>query len=249
MQERYIGKVVLVTGAGTGIGRAVAVRYAKEGARVLIVGRTEASLKETAAQDEKIAYLVADLESDAGINAIMAKLEHDYGQLDILVNNAGWAPVTPISEATIDEYDKVFGINVRALVHLTMKTLPLIKAARGNILNMSSTIVRTPLANMSLYAGTKAAVETLTQVWAKELAADGVRVNAIGVGPIMTPIYDKTALSNQGVEEHIAHVKAQIPMGHFGVPEDVAAVSAFITSEEANFVTGSTYGVDGGLGV
>ncbi len=246
--NRFEKKVVLVTGAGTGIGRAVAQRFAKKGADVCIIGRTEESLKETASADKKINYLVADLEKEEELNKIISYLEKQYGRLDVLVNNAGWAPVTPISEVKMDEYDKVFGINVRALVNMTIHALPLLKKSKGNIINMSSVICKNHLLNMSMYAGTKAAVEIFTKIWAKELASDGVRVNAIGVGSIETPIYDKTELSADGIKEHMDKIAKAIPQGHFGKPEDIAGVAAFLASDEARFITGSEYGVDGGFG-
>ncbi|WP_289001582.1 SDR family NAD(P)-dependent oxidoreductase [uncultured Megasphaera sp.] len=248
MDKRFAHKTALVTGAGTGIGRAVAQRFAQEGAEVLILGRTEATLQETAAANDNITYSVADLEKEADLDRIVAEIKQRYGKLDILVNNAGWAPVTPFSEVKMEEYDKVFSINVRALVNMTLHVLPLLKASRGNIINMSSVICKNHLLNMSMYAGTKAAVEIFTKIWAKELAPDGVRVNAIGVGSIETPIYGKTELSDKGIQEHIEKITRAIPQGHFGKPEDIAAVAAFLASDEANFVTGSEYGIDGGFG-
>ena len=213
-----------------------------------ILGRTEETLREAAEASDRITYIVADLERDEAIDGALQETQQRFGQLDILVNNAGWAPVTPISDVKMSEYDKVFAINVRALVNVTVQALPLLKASKGNIINMSSVITKNHLPNMSMYAGTKAAVEIFTKIWAKELAQDGVRVNAIGVGPIETPIYGKTELSSQGAEEHMDRIRKAIPQGRFGQPEDIAAVAAFLASEEARFVTGSEYGVDGGFG-
>lgn len=248
MNDRFIHKTALVTGAGTGIGRAVAQRFAQEGAQVLILGRTEATLKETAAANENISYMVADIEKDEDLARVVDTLNTQFGKLDILVNNAGWAPVTPFSEVKMEEYDKVFSINVRALVNMTLHVLPMLKQSKGSIINMSSVICKNHLQNMSMYAGTKAAVEIFTQIWAKELAKDGIRVNAIGVGSIETPIYGKTELSDQGMKEHISNITKAIPQGRFGKPEDIAAVAAFLASAEAGFITGSIYGIDGGLG-
>lgn len=248
MNDRFIHKTALVTGAGTGIGRAVAQRFAQEGAQVLILGRTEATLKETAAANENISYMVADIEKDEDLARVVDTLNTQFGKLDILVNNAVWAPVTPFSEVKMEEYDKVFSINVRALVNMTLHVLPMLKQSKGSIINMSSVICKNHLQNMSMYAGTKAAVEIFTQIWAKELAKDGIRVNAIGVGSIETPIYGKTELSDQGMKEHISNITKAIPQGRFGKPEDIAAVAAFLASAEAGFITGSIYGIDGGLG-
>ena len=246
--KRFEDKVALVTGGGTGIGRGVARRFAAEGAKVFIVGLDEAELKESVAFDSNMAYMSADITKDETLDKLTAEIKNRYGRLDILVNNAGWAPVTPISSVKIEEYDKVFAINVRALVNLTIHVLPLLKASRGNIINMSSAVCKNHLLNMSMYAGTKAAVEIFTNIWAKELAKDGIRVNALSIGSIETPIYGKTDLSDGGIKEHIEKVTAMIPQGHFGKPEDVEAVATFLASDEARFVTGSIYGVDGGLG-
>lgn len=215
---RFEEKVVIVTGAGTGIGRAVAQRFAKEGAKVLILGRTEATLQETAAADANISYTVADIEKDEDIDKVSAQVKERCGRLDVLINNAGWAPVTPFSEVKMEEYDRVFGVNVRALVNMTLHMLPMLKESRGSIINMSSVICKNHLPNMSMYAGTKAAVEIFTQIWAKELASDGVRVNAIGVGSIETPIYGKTELPDSGMKEHIEKITKAIPQGRFGKP-------------------------------
>ena len=159
MYKSLKNKVALVTGAGTGIGKAIAQRLAYESVNVLIVGRTEETIKETAAYNSsKISYLTIDLVTETGIESIIKDINEKYGRLDILINNAGWAPVTPFATMKIEEYDKVFAINVRAVVMLTQACLPMLKASKGNILNISTTLTTNPISTMANYAASKSAI-------------------------------------------------------------------------------------------
>ncbi|MBF8969998.1 SDR family oxidoreductase [Streptococcus sp. NLN76] len=249
MSQLYENKVALVTGGGSGIGRAIAESYAKEGAKVIIAGRRESVLKEVVDANEGISYVVADVTSSDDIAKIAAAIENDYnGQLDILVNNAGWAPVTPLKELSMKDYDEAFSLDVRGLVEVTLATLPFILASKGNIINISTVGAQHPGPNMSMYLGAKAAVEIFTRVWAMELAQDGVRVNAIAPGAIATDIWNQTDLSDEAAKAHAEAITSLIPMGRFGQPEDIANLAVFLGSDKASFITGAIYGVDGGQG-
>ena len=241
MYKSLNNKVALVTGAGTGIGRAIAQRLADEGANVLIVGRTETTLVETAAYSDKISYLAIDLESEDGIRTIIRTVGERYGRLDILVNNAGWAPVTPFATMKIDEYDKVFAINVRAVVMLTQAFLPMIKAAKGNILNVTTTMTTNPIATMANYAASKAGIIGMTKAAAKELAPRGITVNAVAPGFIDTAMTD--ALPDSAKEA----ILSRIASGAFGAPEDVANAVAFFAQPESEYITGQVLCIDGGM--
>ena len=243
------GKVAVVTGGGSGIGKAIAIRYAKEGANVIIVGRRGAVLQETARLDNKISYVAGDITDSHDIkNVINVVNEKFNGQLDILVNNAGWCPVKPILEMTMEDYDNAFSLDVRALVEMTIEALPLIIKAKGNIINLSSVGATHRAANLSMYQGAKAAVENFTRVWALELACKGVRVNAISPGAIKTDIWNVPGLSEEESKKHEESIARTIPCKRFGKSEDIANVALFLVSEEASYVTGSIYAVDGGMG-
>ncbi|GJH40044.1 3-oxoacyl-[acyl-carrier-protein] reductase FabG [Capnocytophaga sp. HP1101] len=243
------GKVAIVTGGGSGIGRAIAIRYAQEGAKVIIAGRTEKTLKETAAVHPNISYVVADITKTEQVSNMIRKVETDYnGQLDILVNNAGWCPVQSIKEVTLKDYDRAFDLDVRALVDVTIQSLPYLIKAKGNIINLSTVGVTNRGANLSMYIGAKSAVEGFTRVWALDLATDGVRVNAIAPGAIDTNIWNVTNLSPEEERKHKEGITSNIPMKRFGTSEEVANLALFLASDEARYISGSVLNVDGGLG-
>ncbi|MDG0798418.1 SDR family NAD(P)-dependent oxidoreductase [Pectobacterium punjabense] len=247
MSANFNNKVALVTGGGSGIGRTIAKHLAVHGCHVVILGRNIDALKESAKQNSLIDYIKADISISADVSRVLRDIKNRFGRLDILVNNAGVAPVTSLAELDIAEFDRVFNVNVRGVIDLTQQSLPLLKRYKGNVVNISSAVANNPLPTMSVYSSSKAALNTLTRVWAKELASDGIRVNSVSVGPIETPIYEKSGLSEEEKKQHIAAVQRIVPLGRFGTAQDVAYVVSFLASEEASFVTGSDYAVDGGF--
>ena len=166
------------------------------------------------------------------------------GQLDILVNNAGWNPIQPLSEITEASYDAAFDLDVKAVVLLAAKLLPLVKKSKGSIINMSSVGKEHPAPNISLYVAAKAAVENLTKSWANELAGEGVRVNAIAPGAIETSIWNVPGATQEQMDEKLKRVEAGIPMKRFGKPDKAANAANFLASNEASYGSGSIYGVD-----
>lgn len=244
------GKVAVVTGGGSGIGKAIAERFIKEGANVVIVGRRETVLKELVSNHDRMFYVTGDITKSEDIKRVVDFIKEKFhGQFDILVNNAGWCPVQPLKEMTITDYDKAFNLDVRAVVDMTIQSLPFITIqSKGSIINLSSVDATHRSPNLSMYVGAKAAVENFTRVWALELASVGVRVNAIAPGAIRTDIWNVTNLSLEDAKKHEESVASTIPFGRFGTPEEVANVAMFLASEEASYISGSIYSVDGGQG-
>lgn len=247
--EKLKEKVAIVTGGSSGIGKGIALKFALEGANVIIIGRHEDTLKEIALKNNKISYVVGDITDENTIEKILEKIDNEYeGKLDILVNNAGWCPIKSIKEMVIEDYDKAFDLDVKAVVNLTINTLPYLLKSKGNIINLSSVGATHPIPNLSMYVGAKSAIENFTKVWALDLANDGVRVNAIAPGAIESNIWNVPGMSKEAAKKHEEKIASTIPVKRFGTPEEVASVALFLVSDEASYVTGSIYAVDGGMG-
>ena len=241
-------KVAIVTGGGKGIGLGIAKAFAENGAKVVIAGRHEETLKKACSENGNLSYVVADITKSEDIAGIIGFVKKTYGRLDILVNNAGWCPVKPITEITMQDYNNAFDLDVRALVDMTIQALPLLKESKGNIMILSSVGATHVAANLSLYTGAKAAVENFTRVWALELAPLGIRVNAISPGAIDTDIWHVPGLTEEQSKAHMEKMQAGIPMKRVGKPEDIGRCAVFLASDDAAYVTSSIYAVDGGMG-
>ncbi len=246
-ESKLNGKVALVTGGGSGIGRASAERLAADGATVVVAGRNEEQLKEVAATHERIDYIVADVSQPAQVKALVEGVVAKHGRLDILFNNAGVAKFVPLEHVDAAHYEEQFNINVRGLIDVTQQALPHLKKNGGVILNNASVVGDDPMANGSVYSATKAAVIALGRSWAKELAPAKVRVNTVSPGPIETPIFSKIGMSEKDLNEMAAGIQASVPLGRFGKPEEIASIVAFLASDDAAYITGAQYKVDGGM--
>ncbi|MFC3902325.1 NAD(P)-dependent dehydrogenase, short-chain alcohol dehydrogenase family [Acinetobacter marinus] len=242
-------KVALVTGGGTGIGQAISQTLAKKGFKVVIVGRRLAVLQETAQDYPSIDAVVANVVNSADLDQVIAHVQQKYGQLDVLINNAGIAPVTALEDVSMAEYKNIFDLNVGAVIDLTIKALPLLKASKGKIINISTGLVNNPMPHMSVYTASKAAVHSLTRSWAKELAGDGIQVNVVAPGPTDTPLYDNDGLTAEESKAHVDAVTQIVPLARFGQAQEVANVVAFLSSDEASYITGASYAADGGFGI
>lgn len=240
-------KVALVTGGSTGIGAAVSEQLAIDGYKVVITGRNEDTLKTSAGQHENIRYFMADVSRMEDIEATVNYIQTEFDRIDVLVNNAGIAIPLPVSDITEEHFDNTFNINVRGLLFMTQKALPLLKKSGGNIINITSIVGDQPFPAFPVYSASKGAVITLTKGLAKALAEDGIRVNAVSPGPIDTPLFDKMGFDEQQKEQVSGFITGMVPLGRFGTAQEVAAVVSFLASDAASYITGAQYKVDGGF--
>ncbi|WP_368647300.1 SDR family NAD(P)-dependent oxidoreductase [Castellaniella ginsengisoli] len=243
-------RIALITGAGAGIGLAAAKAFAAAGTRTIITGRNEARLAAAARQTSGIDYIVADASSEADAQRTIDTAIQRWGRLDVLVNNAGAGAILPLAQASASHIAAIFATNVIGPSLLTRAALPHLKAAVGTIINISSTFGHKASAGLSHYAASKAALEHMTRCWALELAADGIRVNAVAAGPTETRfLEERMKLTPEQIETVKADERARIPMGRRGEPEDVAPWIVSLAAPGAAWVTGQVLCIDGGLDV
>ncbi|MBX3276863.1 MAG: glucose 1-dehydrogenase [Acidobacteria bacterium] len=247
---RLKNKIALVTGSSQGIGRAIAVRFAQEGADVVInYNRTatgaEEALAEVEAAGRRGLIVQADLGKVADIRRLINTAAEHFGRLDVLVNNAGLETHAPFWEVTEEDYDKVLNVNLKGVFFAAQEMVRHLRATnrRGKIVNISSVHEELPFPNFSAYCASKGGVKMLTRNLAVELGPLGININNIAPGAIETPI--NTKLLNDPMK--LNALLGQIPLGRLGQTGDVASVAVFLASDDADYVTGSTYYVDGGL--
>lgn len=247
---RLKDKIALVTGSSQGIGRAIAVRFAQEGADVVInYNRTAKGAEEALAEVEALGrrglIVKADLGNVEDIRRLINQGVKHFGRLDILVNNAGLETHAPFWEVNEEDYDKVLNVNLKGVFFATQEFVRHLRATerRGRVVNISSVHEELPFPNFTAYCASKGGVKMLTRNLAVELGPLGININNIAPGAIETPI--NTKLLND--PQKLGALLAQIPMGRLGQTRDVAGVAVFLASDEADYVTGSTYYVDGGL--
>ncbi|MGW4464847.1 SDR family NAD(P)-dependent oxidoreductase [Micromonospora sp. NPDC004704] len=238
-------KTALITGSTSGIGRATALRLARDGIRVVVSGRDTQrgqGVVEQIRSEGNAAYFVrADLRDAQSAVELAAKATEVAGEaLDILVNNAAIGAGGPTAGTEESTFDAVLATNLKAPFYLVAKIAPVMAArGRGAIVNVSTLAAEVALPGLSVYGASKAALDLLTKSWAAEFGPAGVRVNSVSPGPTRTP-------GSESLGEYLQQLAAQAPLGFVANPEDIAAAIAFLVSDEARFVTGTVFDVNGG---
>ncbi|MFC9391699.1 SDR family NAD(P)-dependent oxidoreductase [Streptomyces sp. NPDC057027] len=239
-------RVVVVTGAGTGIGRATARSFAAQGATVVAVGRREEPLRETAEGRPGIHPFAADITAEGAAEEIVRAALTAHGRLDVLVNNAGISAGGPLGTLDRSVIAPLLETNLVAPVLLTQAAVPALRESRGVVVNVTTTIGQRGWPANSFYPATKSALETLTRCWAVELAPAGVRVVAVAPGAIETPIAEHMGLTPEQRKAVRAWQLAHTPLGRVGRPEEVAWAITALAAPDAAFLTGTVLPVDGG---
>lgn len=247
--QRLAGQVVLVTGAGSGIGAAASLGFAREGARVVLAGRREEALNAVAAQIERAhgaAAVVATDVADAGaVRALVKQVVDRFARLDAAFNNAGTTAYAPIEGLTAEDFDRVMATNVRGVWLLIKEEIEVMRAQGrgGAIVNTSSIAATGGTAGLSVYAASKGALDAMIRATALEVGGQGIRINNVSPGVIKTPM-------TAGLPEvAMDHLGAHAALKRLGEPEDVSRVAVWLCTDEARFITGQSILVDGGFNI
>jgi len=245
----FKNKVVLVTGSAQGIGKAIALKFAKGGAKIALndIEAQKENLEKVKKEIEELGseakYYFADVSKYEEVERMIKEIEKDFGRLDVLVNNAGIIRDATLAKMTLEDWKRVIEIDLNGVFNCTKAALPLIIANQGNIISISSIVGERGNYGQTNYAAAKAGIIGFTKSLAKELGRFGVRVNAV------TPGFIETSMTEKVPEEVKVMVKKLTALGRFGKPEEVANLVYFLASEEASFITGATINIDGGLSI
>lgn len=243
-------KVVLITGASSGIGRATALLFAENGAKVVAVGRNERELNllrdEAQGKAGTIKSILADIRETTQVDKLVNDAIEAFGQIDVLVNAAGIIQNGTIETTTLDDWDKMLDINLRTVFYLMQKCIPHLEKTKGNIVNVSSVTGGRAFPGVLAYCVSKAAVDQLTRCSALELAGKQIRVNAVNPGVVVTNIHKRGGMDDEKYQAFLEHSKTTHPLGRVGQTSEVAELIYFLASEKASWITGATYEIDGG---
>ncbi|XP_044735053.1 3-oxoacyl-[acyl-carrier-protein] reductase FabG-like [Chrysoperla carnea] len=249
----FVGKVVLITGASSGIGAATAIHFSKHGAKLALTGRNAENLQKIAKQCEnskegnsKPHIIPGDLTNESDVKNILSSTIKQYGKLDVLVNNAGILETGSIETTNLEQYDRVFNVNVRSVYQLTNLAVPYLIQSKGSIVNVSSVNGIRSFPGVLAYNMSKSALDQLTRCVALELGGKGVRVNSVNPGVTITELQKRGGLNEEQYAAFLERSKETHVLGRPGKAEEVARTIAFLASDDASFITGANLPVDGG---
>lgn len=250
MDREFANKVVLVTGATSGIGQAVALKFAEAGADVAAVGRKQEALANLVTKLQacggRAVALSADLSQEADVERVVSRTIEGLGGIDVVVNAAGHISSGTIENTALTAWDAMLNINLRSVFLLMQKATPTLIERRGNVVNVSSVTGLRAFPGVLAYCVSKAGVDQLTRCAALELASKGVRVNAVNPGVVVTEIHKRGGMTEEQYEAFLNHSKETHPLGRVGDAGEVADLILFLASPRASWITGATYSIDGG---
>lgn len=246
------GKSAIVTGAGRGIGRAIALTLARQGHRValldILADNAESVKKEIEALRSEALALRVDLTNCQEVQQAVGEVLATFGQVDVLVNNAGWDKMEPFLDSEPETWEKVIAINYKAILYTCKFVLPhMVARGSGKVINIASDAGRVGSSGESVYAGAKAAVIAFSKTLAREMARNHINVNVVCPGLTDTPLLQEIRGSSEKAGKVLDAVTRAIPLGRVGTPDDIANAVAFLASHDADFITGQTLSVSGGL--
>ncbi|QJW94905.1 SDR family oxidoreductase [Frigoriglobus tundricola] len=247
MAPKLAGKIALVTGGTSGLGRAAAKRFVAEGAKVVVTGRRAAELDAAVAELGGSAIGVrGDVSVLSDLDRLYETIRVTHGRLDVLFANAGGGAFVPLGEITAEHFDRSFGTNVRGTLFTVQKALPLMAAGGSIVLNGSMVSVK-GVPGFTVYAATKAALRSFARTWAADLRGRNIRVNVVSPGTVVTPGYKtELGMTDEQITEFEARAAAATPLGRAGTPDEIATAVVFLASDDSSYVTGTELFVDGG---
>lgn len=246
----FQSKTVIITGSGAGIGRAAALQFASCGANVVVNSRSDSGQSvcdEILSAGHSAVFIPADVAAADGARRLVEAAAARFGGIDVLVNNAGIVPSGSVETITEEEWNRAMDVNVKSVYLMSKYALPYLRRSKGVIVNTVSTVAIKGVVNRALYSATKGAVLSLSRSMAAEYVQDGIRINCVCPGTVMTPSFQKRVSRAEDPEQALRDFIARQPMGRLGTADEIASAMLFAASDRVSFMTGTNLVVDGGM--